>query len=684
MTGSELMNDIQKYIKLEANETVFEKDCKILEFLFKNCEITFPEDNRFFGEVNFATIGIQVYYARVQEYGERLKKSEYYDGHVAGAFSGTFDFSHTTPEWDVVINRGFVGLIDRIEDYARKNTDENKRSFYELELRVYRGILGFLERASKEAFAQGRQEIGEGLSALAKRAPKTLYEAMQITIVYYVLQHIFEGTFLRTLGRIDTLFYPFAKNEDEEAVKTLLLDYLHEIDKLKAPANIPFAIGGTDIDGRSLVNPLSYMIVDAYRKAGTNNTKFHLLCSKNMPEDLIAKTFEAVREGNNSVVFLSDEKLIECLIRHGAEHSDAVDYHVVGCYEVGAKGELASTTNGRVNYVKALEYALNRGYDARTGKTIGLEHSKAFETFEELYDEVKRQLEHLCICSMRSSEIFEKHYDKIHSSPILSGTYTSALEKGGDLYCDHTPKYANSSINVIGLATLVDSLIAIKKLVYQDKALTLERFVEILNSNWEGEEALRLTVKNKFPKFGTNNDEVDSLAKDIVDATWDYIGLKPSVKGGIWRFGPMSINWRWEYGGKTGASADGRLSGETLSQNASATFGADRDGATAHLLSVAKLDASKTANATVVDIDLHSSAVKGENGNRALVSTLKTFFELGGFGVHYNVLNTEVLKKARENPDAYPNLQVRLCGWNVLFSSLSDKEKDEFIERSMK
>ena len=146
----------------------------------------------------------------------------------------------------------------------------------------------------------------------------------------------------------------------------------------------------------------------------------------------------------------------------------------------------------------------------------------------------------------------------------------------------------------------------------------------------------------------------------------------------------FSIDWRWSFGEKTAASADGRLSGETLSQNTSASFGADTEGATAHLLSAAVIDTSRTPDGAIVDIDLHSSAVRGENGLRALVTSLRTYLKLGGFGVHYNVLDTEILKDAKENPEKYPNLQVRLCGWNVLFSSLSEKEKDEFIARSIK
>ena len=131
------------------------------------------------------------------------------------------------------------------------------------------------------------------------------------------------------------------------------------------------------------------------------------------------------------------------------------------------------------------------------------------------------------------------------------------------------------------------------------------------------------------------------------------------------------------------ASADGRFTGETLSQNSGASFGADACGVTAHLMSVARaIDGYKVPNGSIVDIDLHKSATEGEEGISALVSTLRTYFAMGGFGVHYNVLNVDILRAAKKSPEDYPNLQVRLCGWNVLFANLSEKEKDEFIRRA--
>jgi len=674
-----------EHMQIGTDIDVLQNDCEILIYLLEHCEITIPEENRYFVEVDCSEILSSLTWKRGEYFKKEIADTGLLEGSENLAYTGIFDISHTTPEWEKVISLGFTGLKARIQEYAQHNSeDPKKKRFYTNVLKVYEAVLYFLKRAAKQAEICGKTDMSKGLEALSRRAPQNLFEAMQMSIGYYVVQHMCEGTYLRTLGRLDKLFYPYYIREKEEDAETLLLDYLHEIDRLNAPANIPFAIGGTNMEGKSMINELSMKILETYKAAKTVNTKFHILCSKDTPVSLIESAFEGIRAGNNSIVFMSDAKIIEILECLGEDRGDAVNYHIVGCYECGGNNELTCTSNGRVNLVKALEFALNEGKDMLSGKQVGLSTGSHFETYEELYEEYKRQLVHLCDCSMKITNLYEAHYKEMHAAPILSGTYQSALEKGGDLYCDYAAKYNNSSVNAIGLATVVDSLACIRKLVYEEKKVTLERLKEILRTNWQGEEALRLRIKNKYPKYGTGDSATDAIAADIVEVLADTITGKPNAKGGKYRLGLISINWRWEFGEKTGASADGRLRGENLSQNVSATFGADREGATAHLLSAAAIDYTKVPNGTVVDIDLHSSAVRGENGIRMLSASLKTFFEMGGFAAHYNVLDTDVLLDAKKNPEKYPNLQVRLCGWNVLFSTLSDAEKDEFIARSIK
>lgn len=669
--------------RADVDGDLYERDAEIIEYLLNNMPFTIPEGNRFFASL-YCDSMIWVFWKRAEGIRKILEAEGLTDGEEAFAHTGVMDFSHTEPDWRTLMSVGIKGIRDRAEEYLLKESDTLKRRFYSAVLRVYDAALGFMLRVSEEAEALGKSEMASSLRALTERAPETLYEAMQTSIVYYMLQQMTECTYVRTLGRLDGLFYPFFEREDRDSAESLIYDFYREIDTLRAPSNIPFAMGGTDGDGNSLINDLSYLLLDVYRRAGTNNTKFHILISENTPEDLVKRALEAVKEGNNSIVFMSDSKIIEGLVKLGADPEDARRYHVVGCYECGASGELTCSTNARVNIPKALEYALNGGVDMLTGKRVGLECEGNYADFESLYAEFLRQLTHLSQQAMRMTDIYESRYGNIHFSPFLSGTYSSAMERGGDLYASYTAKYNNSSVNAIGLATAVDSLAAVRKLVYEDKTLTLAELTKILKSDWEGKEALRLTVKHRFPKYGNGIPEVDVLARDTVKHLSSVISGRPNAKGGKYRLGLFSINWRWEMGEKTAASADGRRKGETLSQNSSATFGADKNGATAHLLSAAVIDGSDTPNASIVDIDLHSSAVQGENGTSALYTALMTFIKMGGFGVHYNVLNTEVLKKAKERPSDHPNLQVRLCGWNVLFSSLSEREKDEFIARSVK
>ena len=679
-----ILSWVEDHIVFGKGIEILKNDCEIIEFMLDHCEIEIPEPNRFFVKVNCAGISNTVIKKRRRGIGN-LDTSGFREGIEALAYTGYYDYSHTTAEWESVIKLGIYGLRNRIAEYARSNAaDEGAKKFFEQLLMVYDAALRFMKRAADTAELCGRREMATALLLLTKKEPSNLYEALQTSIIYYNLQHFFEGTYLRTLGRIDRLYYPYYIQEDKSESDRLLLDYIKEIDRLEAPSNIPFAIGGTDEDGKDLINELSYVWLDAYKKADTTNTKLHLLCSAHTPDDIIKKAFRYIREGNNSIVFMSDKRVIEALEKQGIEHKDAVNYHVVGCYECGGEGELTCSCNARVNIPKALELALNGGRDMLTEKHIGLDNGGNFETFEMLYRKFERQLAYLCGCAMSVTDLYESRYAEIHSAPVISGTYTSALKNCGDLYLDYAAKYNDSSLNAIGLATATDSLAAIRKAVFEDKKVTLSEFTEILRSDWKGNEPFRLLIKNKYPKYGQGDIRTDEIAKRMVDALSEAVSRKPNIKGGSWRLGLFSIDWRWEFGERTAASADGRRSGETLSQNTSASFGADKEGATAHLISATRIDTSKTPNGAIVDIDLHSSAVRGENGINALVASLKTYFELGGFAVHYNVLDTDVLKAAKKDPEKYPMLQVRLCGWNVLFSTLSEKEKDEFIARSMK
>ncbi len=658
-------------------DTVFSEDCRRVAEYFDTCRFSFGEYGRFFVKPE-APNGIPG--ERFAHAKQKVREAGLLAASEAFAVSGASDFGHTAPDFAAALKLGIPGILARVR--ICKEANPSRTGFYDGVTEVWEAAIRFLRRVAKEAQNEGRTEMAEGIASQLSSAPKNLYEGLQLLLILYVLIQFGEPTNVRTLGRVDSMLSEFAACEEDNTVDSLIRDWILEVEEFRVPANIPFALGGTDVDGNSLVSPLTDRILAVFSTLTVPHVKIHFLVSENTPANTLRAALSSVRAGKNSIVFLGDETVIRSLKRIGAASADAVDYAVVGCYECGAYQEIACTCNGTVNIAKAVEYAMTGGKDTFTGEQIGLPAEREPATEEEFIAEVDRQLRHLADLSIRTVNIHESDYARQHAAPILSSLYSTPLANGKDVYTDYGARYNNSSINAIGLATAADSVFAVCKLVYRDHTLTFSELSELHRNDWTGNETLRLTVKNRFPKFGQGDAATNAAAGHLVSVLDAVINGTPNVKKGVYRLGTFSIDWRWRWGEHTGATADGRRRGEVLSQNSGATFGCAKNGATAHLSSVASVGGDLTPNGGIVDLDFHISQVRGENGLSAMETAVRTYFALGGFAVHINVLDTDVLKSAREHPENYPDLQVRLCGWNVLFSSLSDAEKTEFIRRS--
>lgn len=651
---------------------VVTRDSLILERVFAECPIDGRPNNTFFYDSGVFLMDGLVFRRRQPRNEEiaRLSGLEDIKNYESRGYIGFLDFGHTAPDYKNIFGLGLSGLLERLERHAEGEHTESERKYYEAGIRVWRAALKYVERAANEAC---NERQATALRALAKRPPETLYEAIQLSFLYYVIQHWFDGANVRTLGRLDEIYEPFraadiaAGRLDEEGVRRLVSDMYREFDEIKITANMPFAVGGTGRDGKTSVNAMSYILMEEYARLALPNVKLHFLYTDDMPRDFVKIALGAVRDGANSICFMGDKTVSESLVKLGEDADDARDYAVVGCYECGGRGEITCSCNAKVNMAKAIEFTVDT--------------DKEIDSFDEFYGEFLRNTEKLCNDAIRLTNAYESQYKYLHSSPILSSTYDACVESGRDIYCDGGAKYTNSSLNAFGMATAVDSLLAVNKLVYEDKTLTLRELAEIMKNDWADNEKLRLTVKNRFPKYGTGFSQADKLAADIMAKLYGFVNGKPNAKGGIFRLGTFSINWRWAFGAVTGATPDGRNNGEPISQNSTASIGADREGVTAHIMSATAQDFTLTPNGSTLDIDFHASAVSGEDGMDAMYAALVTFMNRGGFAVHFNVLDAEVLKKAITTPENYPNLQVRLCGWNVLFSALTKKEQEEFIAR---
>ncbi len=670
--------------------SVVSEDARRIEHILDTSEAVVAEHAYFTGSMSHVDGMKAVLQARKDESDGALRRdptlAAHWEADRVRAYTGWYDFSHTAPDWENIYTLGLQGLLTRLETASkREGLTERQRAYYEAGIRTWHAALRYVARMAREADRLNKKDMAAGLWALTRRPPETLYEAMQLTFLFYDLQQHVEQTALRTLGHLDELYFPYFERDlaegrlTEAQAERMIDEYLLEWDSRKVLANIPFSMGGMDEKGAPRLNRLSYLILRRHVALRCPNVKLHILWDERLPQDFVRIALEGIREGSNSIVFLNDARAVEALCRLGMDRSDALRYEVVGCYEPCARGELPCSCNGRVNLAMALEATLFDGRILLDGTPVGRSFGTRFDTFDDLLEAYLEQVAYFCEADAMIIDAKEAQYPRIHSAPFFSSAYDTCVERGGDVYGDYVAKYNNSSINLIGLATAVDGLLAIRKLVYTDGIMTLEELKTLLKNNWEGQESLRQRILRTFPKYGIGDVEADALAQTVLSVASRVVNGRPNVKGGVYRLGGISIDWRTSLGKRCAASADGRRAGEPTSKNLCASLGADREGATAQILSVASLDGNDMPNGSVLDLSLHSSAVRGEDGMSALTATLETYMRLGGMAIQYNVLDASVLRAAQRDPALYPNLQVRLCGWNVLFSNLSRQEQDEFI-----
>lgn len=604
-----------------------------------------------------------------------------------GAYYAGSDFGHTSPNTQLLLDIGFTGVLERINRYAaRENLTQKQKDFYESCRITLESIILFVEKLAK-ATEPVSKENSTALYSLAKGKPGNIYEAMQLLIVYFFLHEYVAATRVRTLGRLDVLLEPFYKADIENGtytkaeIKEMIKFFFNKFWTAKVPFDLPLCLSGMDAQENDVTSELTYLLVETYNELDIHSPKIHIRICDKTPEDFIKLVLRCIRGGNSSFVFVNDNTVIKGLTNVGIRKDDAKNYVPIGCYEPAVWGkEIGCTGNGGVNLAKAVEFAVTGGIDLASGKQLSI-NTGNIETYHEFLAAVKTHIQFMTERSLHYIREIEKYYEHIGPDPLLSATYDRSVETGIDLYSGGA-EYNNSSMYFYFLATLVDSLCAVNRLVFKDGRITFSSLQEILKANWEGNEKLRLLAKNIPEKYGNHNPEADALTAELATFCAGLVNSQPNSRGGVFKAAIFSIDHFVGYGKKTMATPDGRFAGEILSKNLCATVGQDKNGVTALIHSATRFDHSLFPNGTVLDIVLHPSAVSGEDGLHAFYTLLKTYVAKGGLALHGNVFNPEDLKKAQREPEKYKNLQVRVCGWNAYFVNLSKTEQDCFIKQS--
>ena len=671
------------------------RKAKAFAFILANTRIScdnrdrFPAINAIDRPLNATLIAKwnnEVFGERIPEVGKRRWELE-----RDGIVTMWPDYDHSVPVWDRIFDLGFIGLLKESET-ARKNKPltQEQDAFFEGIKITYEAIISFIGRLANLAEqTNGSDRLATALYNIQHNPPKTFYEALLVDYIYFMLSEHIEGLQVRSLSNFDRLFYPFYQNDlkngvTENEIREDLAYFFMQFTAIGNYWNQPVFLGGCKQNEATEINELSYLFLDVYDKMKIYNPKIQIKVADSTPKSFLLKALDMIRRGNNSIVFVSDKTIRTALIKKGLSEEQARLCNVKGCYEYSVQGGMDTGMN-YLNLLKPLEYALHCGCDGVTGKFAGLQSPSVekYTAFTDFYEEYKKQLKHVIDCAMETVNHYEDYLAYINPQSMLSATYPSCLERGKDAL----EGGAIENGTVLGggfIADIADSLTAIKKYVFDRKQLTLKEFCDILDRNYEGYENFRLQLLKDADKYGNDKDLPDGFAKDIIDFIAKYVCGKPNAKkrGGKWTCGFHVARMSYTQGEATAASPNGRKKGEELSKNCSASMGQNKEGATAAILSVTKIDATAFTGDAALDLGLLPSAVKGDDGLEAMYGLLMTFLKRNGHAMHINVFDADTLREAQKHPEKYQDLQIRVCGWNVLWNNINKIEQDGFIKQA--
>ena len=533
--------------------------------------------------------------------------------------------------------------------------------------------------------------------------PRNFWEALQ----YYWFVHVGVITELNTWdsfspGRLDQHLYPFYRKGldnatlTEDRARELLQCFWIKFNNHPAPPKVgvtaeesgtytDFAqinTGGVKEDGSDAVNDLTYLILDVIEEMRLLQPSSSVQLSKKNPDRLLKRAAKIINTGFGQPSIFNTDVIVQELIRQGKSVADARNGGSSGCVEVGAFGKENYNLTGYFNMPKVLEITLNSGRDPRTGQLIGIDTGDAteFNTFDELMDAYRKQLNHFVDIKIRGNNIIERLWAQHLPTPVLSLLVDDCIANRKD-YHDGGARYNTSYIQGVGLGTLTDAVTAMKFHVFDKGTFTMADLLQALHDDFEGHESVRLTLLERTPKFGNDDDYTDSIMRELFEAYFNAIDGRQNTRGGTYHINLLPTTVHIYFGSVMNASPDGRRAGEPLSEGVSPVQGADRHGPTAVLKSVAKIDHARTGG-TLLNQKLTPGLLDQEDGLSKFVSLVRSYFRMDGHHIQFNVVDADTLRAAQEEPEKHRDLIVRVAGYSDYFCDLGKTLQDEIIART--
>ncbi len=618
------------------------------------------------------------------------------DYRESGVADMWLDTCHVVPDWQDILALGFTGMLERVRFYHENSGDLTAKQdafFTSIEIE-YEAILRLIDRMIEYAENHKNEKTPLTLNALKsirRQAPKNTFEVLMLMYVYFMCSESIDSYQVRSMGNgFDRALYPYYKNDIEgglftaEQIKSFIAYFFLQFSAIGNYWGQPLYLCSSDFDEKTDISTLTLDILEVFDSLDIYNPKIQLKIDEKTPKAVLLKALDIVRRGKSSFVFCCKPGMIKALMGcYGTTYEEARDCDISGCNEMHVRADEANMISGILNISKAISYVFDNGYDDVIGKQIGLKTGDVtqYKSFEQFYEAVIKQLTYLIDEAIGMARKYEHFVADVNPAIMLSATMKRALEKKVDAYAFGV-KYPTSSILYNAYATTVDSILAIKELVFDKKEATLADFKNALDNNWAGYEDLRAKALHAEHKYGINDDEADAYAAALHRWLSIYITGQKNSRGSVYKTGAPSTLHFISQGKTTKATPDGRKAGEELSKNSAPVIGMERKGVTAMINSAIKTVPSLNSEAYVLDVMLHPSAVSGEDGLEAMYALVMSYMKRDGVSIQFNVFNAEMLRDAQKNPEKYKNLQVRISGWSVLWNNLTKEEQDAYIIRA--
>jgi formate C-acetyltransferase len=655
------------------------------------------------------------------EYATALMKPEAFEAHNATVYTvGNYFYNgvgHISANYGKVMREGLNSLIAEAEaakekfDFADANQMKSLH-FLESTIIANRAVIAFANRfadeadrlAAAEKDAARKAELVE-IARICRKVPaqpaETFREAVQaFWFIHLIIQIESNGHSISPM-RFDQYCYPFyeASKETMPAEKAQeLLDLLwlkfNGLNKVRDelstsvfagyPMFMNIIVGGQNREGEDATNELSLMLLQAAANTKLYAPSLSIRIHEGTPDVLYLKAAEVARMGLGVPAFFNDRCIIPALLARGLSLEDARDYGIIGCVEPQVGGKTEGWHDAAFfNMAKVVELTLNNGYDWNTGKQLGPQTGTVEEmkTFDDVMAAYARQMEYFVGLMCHADNMVDLAHAERVPLPFLSSMVEDCIGRGKSLQ-EGGAIYNFTGPQGVGVANAGDALTAIKKLVFDDKAISLPDLKDILDKDFEGSENIRQMLINRAPKYGNDDDFADDIAVESANIYCREVNKYRNPRGGQFQPGLYPASANVPLGWVVSATPDGRKKGSPLADGVSPIGGFDVSGPTATVNSVSKLDHEVASNGTLLNQKFHPNAVKGEEGLRNLVSVTETYFKNGGFHVQYNVIDRNTLLEAQKCPESFKGLVVRVAGYSAFFTALDKTLQDDIIART--